>query len=165
MFELSEPDSTKHSTWEVHYVCICTRLATLNFRHSAGVRQPVVMKTRQRWILFAFIILAGIVLVLICTGGITQSPAHASPIGFMLDLELLTDRDKCPACFGVKMCPQIITKQIKLTDWRQYKVSKFVNQKNIFYGQWDDGVVQKKVSQNKCFLKSKQKTTERFGNT
>lgn len=146
MFELNESgfggegERERYSdAEEVNYFCNCSRISLFNFRHPAGIRQPHDMKTRQRWILLAFVVVAGIVLLLISTGGISRHPALATPITFTLDLEQLTDREKCPACFGVKMCPQIVTGQIRLTDWTKYKVSRFVNQKNVFYGEWDYG--------------------------
>lgn len=156
MFELKEPSASTNysSVEEVHYFCgCCNTLPSFNFRHPAGVRQPHDMKTRQRWILLAFILVAGFVLLLISTGGITQNPTMASPLSLTLDLERLTDREKCPACFGVKMCPQIITKQIKLVDWTKYKVTRYVNRKNIFYGQWDDGVTQRKVNHDTLYIR------------
>ncbi|ODN01116.1 Deleted in autism protein 1 [Orchesella cincta] len=105
------------------------------------------MKTRQRWILLVFMAMTAILLLVMWTGGITKSPAFmtASPISLTVDLDQLSDRDKCPACFGVKMCPQIVNGQIKLKHWTKYKVTRYVNQKNIFYGQWDDGFGQREV--------------------
>jgi len=143
MFEVKEPSHYE----EVFYFCNCNRLLNLH-HHPAGVRQPHDMKTRQRWILLVFMAMAAILLLLMFTGGITKSPSYyytASPISLTLDLDQLSDREKCPACFGVKMCPQIVGGRIKLSDWTKYKLTRYVNQKNIFYGQWEDGLIQRKV--------------------
>ncbi len=49
----------------------------------------------------------------------------------------LTERSKCPACFGVNLCPDIISGKVELNDWNKFKLSKLVNSKNVFYATWD----------------------------
>ena len=41
---------------------------------------------------------------------------------------------KCPACFGENLCPEIYTGAFKPTRWTQYRISKLLNSRNVYYG-------------------------------
>lgn len=115
---------------------------TLGPRNSRG-RQGPEMKTKQRWILFTFIIFSILLIFLLSSvkfRSLTKLASHQ--LGITLDLEELTDRNKCPACFGVNLCPAIFSEQIELNDWNKFSMSRLVNVKNIFYATWttSDGI-------------------------
>jgi hypothetical protein len=44
----------------------------------------------------------------------------------------LTDLDRCPACYGVSVCPELYSNQIMLESSRHWR--SFFNAKNIYYG-------------------------------
>ncbi|CAG7731074.1 unnamed protein product [Allacma fusca] len=107
-----------------------------------AVRQPHVMKTGQRWILVLFALTSVIVVVTLLVSSVSYK--HGS-LTITLDLDELTERGKCPACFGVKLCPQMIQGKIELNDWTKYSVSKLVNSKNVFYATWHNRGVERKL--------------------
>jgi len=104
------------------------------------VRQGPDMKLKQRWILLIFI-LTSILLILLFSSIKFKSLKLAShQLGITVDLEGLTERHKCPACFGVNLCPAIFKEQIELNDWNRFAMSRLVNVKNIFYATWTDEI-------------------------
>lgn len=133
---------------EAYYFCQCDRLLCsgdpggrrwFGIGHSGqstGLRQSYAMKTRQRWLLMIFILSAFLALLLLIFSGSGGSGAGKA-LNLNLDLDQLTERNKCPACFGVKLCPEMIQGKIKLTDWTKYSVTKLMNQKNVFYADWN----------------------------
>jgi len=140
MFEVRQPSRCE----EVYYLCSCDKLVTSVSQPSySGVRQPYEMKTRQRWILMIFIISA--ILVTLLLWG-SSSKKSNTPLSLTLDLDELTERDKCPACYGVNLCPPMVSGKIKLSDWSKYSITKFVNQKNVYFAEWDNGCVKNKVN-------------------
>jgi hypothetical protein len=109
-------------------------------------RQDPDMKLKQRWILALFIIFS-IVLILILSSvqfrNITKLTSHQ--LGITVDLEELTERKKCPACFGINLCPAVINGKIELNDWNKFAMSRLVNVKNVFYATWDDRGTERQV--------------------
>lgn len=43
---------------------------------------------------------------------------------------------KCPACYGDSLCPDFYSGHVRLTNWTRYKVSRLVNAKNVYYGDY-----------------------------
>ena len=109
------------------------------------------MKLKQRWVLLLFV-LSAILIVLFCTlllrkNRLTTLDHYSQQLGITINVEELTERLKCPACFGVNICPQIISGNINLNDWNRFTISKFANAKNIFFATWNDQGVDRQVSQ------------------
>jgi hypothetical protein len=61
------------------------------------------------------------------------------------DLDELTEREKCPACFGVNLCPPMLGNKIRLSDWTKYSISKFLNTKNTYFAVWNEKGVERQV--------------------
>ena len=40
--------------------------------------------------------------------------------------------DKCPACFGINMGPQLVTGQVKLETWSRLTTAFRLNAKNVY---------------------------------
>jgi hypothetical protein len=103
------------------------------------------MKTRQRWLLLIFILVAIFVLFFLLIFGGFGSGRSSSQLQLHINLDELTEREKCPACFGVNLCPQMITGKIQLTDWTKFSLSRLMNKKNVFYADWTIGSKETKV--------------------
>ena len=104
-----------------------------------GFRQPNDMKTKERWILCLFIAVAFVLIIILCSGGLSSNTR------LTINLEELTDRQKCPACFGVNLCPQILMGNIALSDWTKYSVTRLMNQKNVYYAVWKERGFERRV--------------------
>ena len=57
----------------------------------------------------------------------------AFPVFVDLKDKDLLDLQKCPSCYGVNMCPAIITGEIRLVDWSQYTIGRFMNARNVYF--------------------------------
>ena len=40
--------------------------------------------------------------------------------------------EKCPACFGVNFCPQLVTRLVSLKPWSQFTAAFHLNAKNVY---------------------------------
>ncbi|XP_065575296.1 divergent protein kinase domain 2A-like [Artemia franciscana] len=70
----------------------------------------------------------------------------AFPVFVDLKDKDLLDLQKCPSCYGVNMCPAIITGEIRLVDWSQYTIGRFMNARNVYFGDFRNSpVVMKKL--------------------
>ncbi|XP_063369786.1 divergent protein kinase domain 2A [Cydia amplana] len=60
----------------------------------------------------------------------------------------ITDLDRCPACYGVSVCPELYSNQIMLESGNHW--SRMFNAKNVYYGYTKSNrrVVLKKLAQN-----------------
>jgi len=57
--------------------------------------------------------------------------------------------DKCPACFGINMCPQLVTGQVKLEAWSRLTTAFRLNAKNVYLAEYlGQKVVIKKLGHN-----------------
>ena len=43
---------------------------------------------------------------------------------------------KCPACFGLTMCPQFSTEKISIETWSRVSTTVFLNSKNVYFAQY-----------------------------
>jgi hypothetical protein len=109
------------------------------------------MKLKQRCILISFISAAIFTLfILFCISiGLSPNNSHLHHVGHSLgitiNVEELTEMSKCPACFGVRLCPAIMSGKVELNDWNKFRLSKLVNARNVFYATWDDRGVKQQI--------------------
>lgn len=43
---------------------------------------------------------------------------------------------KCPACFGVTLCPQFLTGKISIEPWSLITSNLFLNSKNVYFADY-----------------------------
>ena len=108
---------------------------------STVIRQSNAMKAGQRWLLVFILFISLIVLIVF----MSSVRVRNGSLSITIDLDELTERGKCPACFGVHLCPQMVSGKIELNDWTKFSVSKLVNSKNVFYATWKTRGGDKKV--------------------
>jgi len=142
---------------DLYYICNCSRLCsstTPSFGwlspRPGGRRQPIEMKTLQRWVLTLFILASLVIVLMLWTSSSgSSSSSSKSSLRLTFDLDELTERHKCPACFGVNLCPQMLGDKIKLSDWTKYSITKLMNQKNTYYAEWNYSGVTRNVISHK----------------
>lgn len=67
----------------------------------------------------------------------------AVPIHLNVADEKFLEIRKCPACFGVTMCPAFLTGDIVLESWSRFTVSQLLNARNVFFARYKDERVRK----------------------
>ena len=90
-------------------------------------KQRRIMRLRKgKYLVF------GSVIALLCFGILTS----IFPMTINLRDPREVDLQKCPACFGEKLCPEFLKGSIVLTNWTRYRLTKLFNVKNVYYGQY-----------------------------
>ena len=59
------------------------------------------------------------------------------PLFWPIEIDIVdwkfTDHDKCPACFGESLCPDLYHGRIQLTNWTKYTAARLFNAKNYYH--------------------------------
>ncbi|TRY67135.1 hypothetical protein TCAL_11442 [Tigriopus californicus] len=83
-------------------------------------------------------------IILICVA--IKCYPYVFPLQIDLTQEAFLEHDACPACFGTNLCAPIFKSQIQLTNWTRFSISRLMNAKNVFYGNYKfEKVILKKL--------------------
>ena len=65
-----------------------------------------------------------------------------------LDVPLMTEKEKCPACFGLDLCPEVYNGEVQFVIHDFYSIfNYFFSVKNVFYGNYKNKrVILKKLA-------------------
>lgn len=91
------------------------------------------------------------ILVWIAIFGVLSTTLLRSAIPIYLNVadEKFLEIKKCPACFGVQLCPAFLTGDIVPETWSRYKATQLLNQRNVYFATFHDKhVVLKKLAHN-----------------
>lgn len=62
----------------------------------------------------------------------------AIPIHLNVADEKFLEIRKCPACFGVTLCPAFLTGEIVLESWSRFTITQLLNARNVFFARYKD---------------------------
>lgn len=62
----------------------------------------------------------------------------AFPIYLNVADEKFLEIRKCPACFGVCLCPAFLTGEIVPETWSRFKATQLLNSKNVYFARFKD---------------------------
>lgn len=62
----------------------------------------------------------------------------AIPIHLNVADEKFLEIRKCPACYGVTLCPAFLTGEIILESWSRFTITQLLNARNVFYARYKD---------------------------
>lgn len=80
------------------------------------------------------------ILVWIAIFGVFSTALLRSAIPIYLNVadEKFLEIKKCPACFGVQVCPAFLTGEIVPETWSRYKATQLLNKRNVYFATFKD---------------------------
>ena len=93
-------------------------------KHSSNNRTNIMGCSKMTPLLSWIILFAAILTVFL---------RSAIPIYLNAADEKFLEIRKCPACYGVVLCPAFLTGEIEPENWSRFTATQAVNAKNVFY--------------------------------